>query len=641
MAASDASFLRVLKYTLVASLFSLNIHFQKVGQPGIHWAGLRLLALLLCCGVPLSLAQADEWHFSDVKRIVAVSDIHGAYDAMVATFQESGVIDDSLAWSGGETHLVITGDLLDRGPDSRYVVNLIMRLEREAARAGGRVHQLLGNHEVMNLIGDLRYVSIPEYAAFSDEESPQEREQWYQQFRRSQPADADEMTVRSEFNEKAPPGFFGHRRAFRNNGFYGKWLLEKPLMIVINDTAFVHGGVPPYVAEHGLAGVNGALKTDLLDFLAALSTLEDAGILSPIDRFREQPSILTAKTEAGQLDNALMTSVQVVVEHRNSPINTPDGPLWYRGSSTCNGLIEGDGLNTALSRIGATRAAIGHTTTITRRVQQRMNGRIIEINTGMLKSSYQGSGYALIIEDDALSVVSEYGETDLSPIVPPRRVGYRTGAIDDEALVNILTNGTIVDSNIEDAAWKLVRVVVDDQIVFAYFNLLPREKGFLPEIAAYRLDRMLGLDMVPVTVRREIAGQRGTLQFVPTETLTERERVVNEKEGDASCPLEKQRSAMYVYDALINNATRTPLSMLYSSDNWQLVLVNHENSFSTKKDRPAYLKNVALALGDQWRTALLEIDDERLRAELGDVLDKRRLAALARRRDALIQDSSH
>jgi hypothetical protein len=590
--------------------------------------------------MPLSLALADEWHFSGVKRIVAVSDIHGAYDALVATLQEAGVIDDSLAWSGGKTHFVITGDLLDRGPDSRRLMDLIMRLEREAARAGGQVHLLLGNHEVMNLIGDLRYVSIPEYAAFSDEESAQERDQWYQRFRRSQPADADELTLRSEFDEKAPPGFFGHRREFRNNGFYGKWLLEKPLMIVINNTAFVHGGVPPYVAEHGLAGVNGKLKMDLLNFVAALSTLEDAGILSPTDRFRDQPSILTAIMEAGQLDDALMTAAQVVVAHRNSPINTPDGPLWYRGSSTCNGLIEGDGLNTALSKIGATRAAIGHTTTITRRVQQRMNGRIIEINTGILESVYEGSGYALIVEGDALSVVSEDGVIDLSPIVPPRRVGYRSGAFDDDALANILTNGTIVDSNMEEAAWKLVRVAAGNQTVFAYFNTLPREKGFVPELAAYRLDRMLGLDMIPVTVRREIAGHQGTLQFVPAESLNERERVADEKGGGAPCSLKRQRSAMYVYDALINNTVRSPLSMLYSPDNWQLMLVNHENSFSTKRDRPTYLNNIELIIGDQWRTALLELDDERLRTNLGDVLDKRRLAALAKRRDALIEDSN-
>lgn len=587
----------------------------------------------------MSWAQTDEWHFSDVDRIVAVSDIHGAYDAMVATLQISNVIDGGLAWSGGKTHLVITGDLLDRGPESRHLMDLVMRLEGEAARAGGQVHLLLGNHEAMNLIGDLRYVSIPEYAAFEDDESALEREQWYQQFRRSQPAAADDRSVKSVFDEKAPPGFFGHRRAFRKDGFYGKWLLEKPLMIVINDTAFVHGGVPPYVAEHGLAGVNGTLKKDLLNFVVARSILEDAGILSPIDRFREQPSILAEKVEAGQLDDALMAAARVVVDHRNSPINTPDGPLWYRGSSTCNGLIEGDGLDTALARIGATRAAIGHTTTITRRVQQRMNGRIIEINTGILKSVYKGSGYALIIEDDALSVVSESGETDLSPIAPPRRVGYSSTAFDDDALVNILANGIIVDSNMEETAWKLVRVAAGDLTVFAYFNALPQEKGFVPELAAYRLDRMLGLDMIPVTVRREIAGQQGTLQFVSAETLSERERVADEKGDGAPCSLKKQRRAMYVYDALIHNPVRTPLSMLYSPDNWQLMLVNHGNSFSTEKDRPTYLKNIELTIGDQWRTALLRIDDEKLRTNLGDVLDKRRLTALARRRDALIQDS--
>jgi len=611
--------------------------FQSVNQPS-NWAGSLFFALLICAWGPL--AQADEWQFSDVERIVAVSDVHGAYDALVQTLQAADVIDADLAWSGGKTHFVITGDLLDRGSESRRVMDLIIRLEHEAPLAGGRVHQLLGNHEVMNLIGDLRYVVNEEYAAFLDIESVEEREFWYQRFRQSKPADSDEAAVRWEFDEKAPPGFFGHRRAFRHDGIYGKWLLKKPLMIVINDTAFVHGGVPLYVAEHGLAGVNSTLKMDLFNFMIALSTLEDAGILSPIDRFREQPSLLTAKMEAGQHANALMTSAQVVVDHKNSPINTPDGPLWYRGSSACNGLIEGDGLNTALGRIGATRAAIGHSTTITRRVQQRMNGRIIEINTGMLESSYQGSGYALIIEDDGLSVVGENGETDLSPIMSPRRVGYRSRTIDDDALVSILTNGTIVDSITDEVAWKLVQVAADDQSVFAYFNALPREKGFVPELAAYRLDRMLGLDMVPVTVRREIAGQQGTLQFVPATTLSERERVVAGKWGSASCSLEKQWSAMYVYDALIHNPARTPLSMLYSPDNWQLMLVNHENSFSTEKGRPTYLKNIELTIGDQWRTALLEIDDERLRKNLGDVLDKRRLSALAKRRDALIEDSN-
>lgn len=615
-------------------------HFHRPDQPG-HRAGLQplqLLVLLFCLFAPLSLAQADKWHFSGVERIVAVSDIHGAYDALVTTLQEADVINDSLAWSGGSTHFVITGDLLDRGPDSRRVMDLIMRLEHEAAFAGGRVHQLLGNHEVMNLIGDLRYVSDEEYAAFLDIETVEERELWYQRFRSSKPADSDEATVRWEFDEKAPPGFFGHRRAFRHDGVYGRWLLSKPMMIVINNTVFTHGGVPPFVAEHGLTGVNEALKKDLYDYVATRATVEDAAVMSPIDRFKGSPAILTEKMKAGQIADEFMGSVQSIVDLSESPLHGPAGPTWYRGTASCNRLIEGDALNNALGTLGATRVVIGHTSTITRQVQQRMNGRIIEIDTGMLKATYEGSGNALIIEGEEISVVNQDGRAGLSPIAHPMRVGHESMAIDDNTLAALLTHGRVVDSNTDGAAWRLVQVANDETSVFAYFRELPQNETFVPELAAYRLDRLLGLGMVPTTVRREIDGQHGTLQFVPAATMTERERVVDGEGRRAPCTLDKQMGAMYVFDALIYNPARTPSSMLYSPDDWLLMLVDHEYAFGTQEGRPMYLREVEFAIGDQWRAALLELDNKALRAELGDVLDESNLMALFNRRDALINN---
>ena len=270
-----------------------------------------------------------------------------------------------------------------------------------------------------------------------------------------------------------------------------------------------------------------------------------------------------------------------------------------------------------------------------------MNGRIIEIDTGMLKTSYEGSGNALILEEDLVTVANQDGAENLSPIPHPGGAGNISEAIDDKTLENILTNGAIAESVTEGATWRLVEVTSFDKTVFAYFNTLPQSKGFVPELAAYRLDRMLGLDMVPVTVRREIAGQQGTLQHVPEDTLTERERVIAGKGSRASCSTSKQRGAMYVFDALIHNPARTPLSMLYIPDNWQLMLINHQDSFSTQKDRPTYLKNIRLTIGDQWRKALLEIDDDKLRENLRDVLDRKRLAALTSRRDTLIRYSNH
>jgi len=598
-----------------------------------------LLALVICPFLLWEVAAADDWHYSDVKRIVAVGDVHGAYDALISTLQHSDVIDGDLAWSGGSTHLVFTGDLLDRGPKSRRVMDLVMRLEREAPLAGGRVHLLLGNHEVMNLIGDLRYVADEEYAAFLDVESVEERERWYQRFRLGKPDVSEEWIIRVKFDIDAPPGYFGHRRAFRQDGIYGKWLLDKPLMIVINDTLFVHGGVPPFVAEHGLAGVNTELKKDLHDYVTTRAMLEDAAVMSPVDRFKEVLSIFIPKLQAQQIADESFGAVLNILELGVSPLFRSAGPTWYRGTVTCNNLVEGDALNVALNMVGAKRVVIGHTTTITRQVQQRMNGRIVEIDTGMLKASYEGSGNALIIEDGELSVVNQDGRTGLSPIEHPMRVGHESIAINDEAMADILVNGDVVELSDAGAEWRMMRVSTDGQSVLALFREQSGQDRNAPDLAAYKLDRMLQLGMVPVTVRREIAETQGTLQFVPVGAVTDRERVATGKGARAACSLGKQMRAMFVFDALINSSARTSSSMLYSGDDWSLVLIAHEQSFGTNPGRPAYIMDTELAVGDQWRSALSELNDEALRAELGDVLDDDQLAALGARRDALLDRS--
>jgi hypothetical protein len=267
-----------------------------------------------------------------------------------------------------------------------------------------------------------------------------------------------------------------------------------------------------------------------------------------------------------------------------------------------------------------------------------MNGRVLEIDTGMLKSTYEGSGNALIIEGDTLTVVNQDGGENLIPIDHPVRVGHESIAIDDSGLADILLNGDIQQVNTDGAAWRLVHVTGEEYAVFAYFRELPKDTNYVPELAAYKLDRKLRLGMVPVTVRREIAGSSGTLQFVPTDAITERERVVNGSGNKMPCSLDKQIGAMHVFDALIHNPTRTPSSMIFSPDDWLLVLIDHENSFTTDLSPPAHLENVELADGDEWRMALTGLDDEFLRSELSDVLDEHRLAALGSRRDALLRN---
>jgi hypothetical protein len=619
-------------------MYGLDKHLRQKHRLD-NWASMLLGALLLCLQVPDSLAQDQEWRFEGVDRIVAVSDIHGDYDALVATLRQAQVIDKKLAWSGGNTHFVITGDLLDRGPESRRVMDLVMRLEQEAPLAGGRVHQLLGNHEVMNLIGDLRYVSDAEYAAFLGMEKAKERRLWYEHFRSSQPQDRDEGFLQWAFSQRAPPGFFGHRRAFRHDGVYGKWLLEKPMMIVINDTAFVHGGVPPLVAEQGLAGINASLKQELVDFVQLRAQLEEQEVMSPIDRFRDIRATYAARVDAGEFEGENAVAAGKIAALSQSRLHGPAGPTWYRGTAVCNSLIEGDDLNAALQNIAAERVVFGHTPTVTRQVQQRMHGRIVEIDTGMLNSYYGGSGHALVIEDGELQVVNQNSGAWLQPIAHPVRVGHELIAIDEADLASLLMNGVVRASSSDGTTWQLVQIETEDITVSAYFKEISEEEKFVPELAAFKIDRLLGLGMIPVTVLREINGKRGTLQFVPANTITERERVAKGETSDTPCPIDKQLQAMYVFDSLIGNSARNPSSMLYSSEDWLLMLVDHELAFDVEQEWPAYLSETELEIGDQWRARLRELSDDLLQEELGDVLDSRRQQALYQRRDTLVESA--
>src|SRR5208282_3857873 len=85
-------------------------------------------------------------------------------------------------WTGGKTTLVQVGDVLDRGPKPREAMDLLMSLEKEAPQAGGRVVGLLGNHEMMNIMGDLRYVTAVNYASFAQANSEERQRSAFQAY---------------------------------------------------------------------------------------------------------------------------------------------------------------------------------------------------------------------------------------------------------------------------------------------------------------------------------------------------------------------------------------------------------------------------------------------------------------------------
>ncbi|NIA27016.1 MAG: hypothetical protein GWP02_03095 [Desulfobulbaceae bacterium] len=597
-----------------------------------------VLTFSLCAWAFLaSTASASQWQFDNIERVVAISDIHGAYGPMVATLQNSGVLDGDLAWSGNKTNLVIVGDILDRGPDSRAVMDLLMRIEDEAAIAGGKVHVLIGNHEAMNLVGDLRYVSKAEYEAFADDELAEDRETWFAAYVQDRAASGETTeTLRVDFDRSYPIGFFAHRRAFSADGKYGRWLLKKPILIVINGTAFVHGGVSPMIGQIGLDGVNGKLREELVDYLGNLEILFKAGVLLPMDSFYEHPGLLEKYFAPLNTEARVVDAMSAIKRLNSSNLHASNGPLWYRGNVACNELVEADRLDASLRAIGARRVVIGHTPTLGRRIMQRFDGRIYEVDTGILSSHYAGSGNALIMEQNRIFVINQNSEELLSVVPHPRRVGIRPGGYLGAAdIERLLMSGDIVSSRRDESGRQLVTVSNGVRTIEAAFAKRSA-RGFYPEVAAYRLDRLLELDMVPVTVLRAVDGADGSLQFLPKNSIDERQRYEKGAGNSANCPLPDQWGAMFVFDVLIYNQGRVAESIRYSTDIWQLLLVGHDRAFVARKGRPRQMLHKKLNLTGSWRAALAELSDDVITEQFGDVLDKKRLRSLAVRRDELL-----
>lgn len=106
--------------------------------------------------------KLEATRYKKIDSIYVVGDVHGRYDQMKNLLINSKVIDNDLNWTAGKAHIAFLGDVFDRGDDVIKVLWFIHDLEEKAALSGGKVHLVLGNHEIMTMTKDLRYVSRKE-----------------------------------------------------------------------------------------------------------------------------------------------------------------------------------------------------------------------------------------------------------------------------------------------------------------------------------------------------------------------------------------------------------------------------------------------------------------------------------------------
>lgn len=290
--------------------------------------------------------EISDHRWADVERIVAIGDLHGDYDGYIGTLRAAGLVDRRGRWAAGETHLVQTGDIPDRGPDTRRIIEHMAKLARHARRKGGRVHNLIGNHEAMNVYGDLRYVTDEEFQAFATARSERLRDRYFaavlEDMESRNPERFEQLPedFRQRWYKTHPPGWLEHRQAWNPNwdpdGDLYKWVAESRVAVQINDAIFVHGGISGFYCRDTLDSMTERAQTAL-----AQSDPDNLGILT--DEF---------------------------------------GPLWYRGLSGIAPEAPPETVEAILREHEAARIVVGHTPT-GGIIWPRYAGRVIQIDTGI------------------------------------------------------------------------------------------------------------------------------------------------------------------------------------------------------------------------------------------------------------------
>ncbi|MBT5874412.1 MAG: hypothetical protein HOH43_13420 [Candidatus Latescibacteria bacterium] len=621
------------------------------------------------------------------SRIVAIGDVHGDVDALVSILKETGLVDEGRNWTGGDAVLVQVGDLIDRGLKDSEVLDLYMALEQQSAAAGGQVVVLLGNHEVMNLMGDLRYVS--NYAPFADAASEDRRQAAYSEYAnwRAHRAEvlgkpAPSLTAEDEQAWMASHyrGFVEREAAFGPEGKYGAWLRDHSTIARFGDYVFVHGGLSPSLADHSLDSLNEEIAGDIDRFDGIKASLVEDGVFlrtstlqEMLEASRQERDLLQSKSSLTDGERDRLSAVKDLLGHMKWMSWRPDGPTWFRGFNDWKDAKAQDHLTKLRAAYGENvRFVSGHSVMKNKKIHARFDNTVFLIDTGMSAMYYRGKPSALEIKNDGIAAVYRLsGETFIEPTVmdapqatrPPIAVvpavnpriwwdakgqplPFRTDA---EVMDFMRTADVVSIEDIGEGVTKPKKLLLEKDgiqmnAIYRYVSktytagdigLQEARDDCIFECAAYALSGVLGINNIPPVISRRIDGKKGTVQIWVEHAMTEKDR---RKKGIQ--PFDPVRWAqdwqmVEMFDNLIYNDDRNTGNIIIDQT-FTVWMIDHTRAFrafSELRESPEkYLKQIEVGVWDRLQT----VEDLSIKEALQPFLQSYEIDGLLKRRRNLV-----
>lgn len=374
-----------------------------------------LLTVFLATVATLPASAIDD--ASRKPQIVVIGEVQGAADTVTAFLQHLDLVDSDLRWSGGDTILIQTGDLMDRGEKVRATLDLFMRLQDEAAAAGGRVIVLMGNHEAMNILGELRDVNYMAYETFAGPESAARQQQgweeWIEWKNRRANAVGETFVVddetRAEWFAVHPPGWIEYVESMSSEGIYGEWLRTLPVTVEIDKVLFIHAGISPAMKGTDVETINRKAVAEIHGFDEDRALMVAEGLSLPTSSVREMIAVINEEAtyinglveSQRTRDNprvARLLDIQDLCEWGSWSMLTDKGPLWFRGTSQWPENQHGTEMASILDASGVDRMVTGQSNGDEHLIRSRFDDRVLLTSIDMSDDPYAGGGDPAALE---------------------------------------------------------------------------------------------------------------------------------------------------------------------------------------------------------------------------------------------------
>ena len=345
-------------------------------------------------------------------------------------------------------------------------------------------------------------------------------------------------------------------------------------------------------------------------------------------------------------------AAQAVVEAHEGLAFAPAGPVWYRGTSVENERLERDRVEEVLDVLGAKAEMVGHTVTRSGKISSRFEGQVYRADVGM---GYGRAPLAAVISGEKLMVFDPATATlTLAYQEAPQGEGWPSGEEDlsdhqlerflekapikaQEALVKEGLELQVLELEQKDMKLRALFGDADESAEAAAKDGRKARRRFQNQVAAYRLDRLFGLNMVPVTAFRKVDGKRGGVQIWIQSALDAdeiREYGAEGQFGDLGPELARARA----FSGLIGMEKRLNFGkLILPTIPPKVMLSDNGVSFSDDPDIQDFLEEGCGPVGAAFLRSLGTLELGKLKKELGDLLSDAQIEAVLERRDGILE----